>query len=74
MATTVEGIPEVVADGVTGFLSEPNDEDSFVRNIVTLIENPEMRKKMGVAAKKRVTEKFSAGKMVEQYISLYQAK
>lgn len=33
-----------------------------------------MRKKMGVAAKKRVTEKFSAGKMVEQYISLYQAK
>lgn len=74
VATTVEGIPEVVADGVTGFLSEPNDEDSFVRNIVTLIENPEMRKKMGVAAKKRVTEKFSAGKMVEQYISLYQAK
>ncbi len=44
------GISYVVKDNVTGFLVPMNDEDAFVEKVCTLIEDEELRKKMGQAA------------------------
>lgn len=70
-STRVEGVPEVVADGETGLLSEPNDIDQFTNNLITLIENSDMRKSMGKTARERVTNLFNAQTMIESYRDLY---
>ena len=48
---------EIVEHGVNGFLAETDDEWSRALN--TLICNPELRKKMGLAGRKRVEERYN---------------
>jgi len=47
VATEVGGVPDIVRDGITGFLVQPGDEPSFVAHLANLIENPELRSRMG---------------------------
>ena len=48
------GIPEVVARDRTGFLVPPFDQESFVRQLRILIENTDLRRQMGDAARQYV--------------------
>jgi glycosyltransferase involved in cell wall biosynthesis len=52
VATSVGGIPELIEDGVNGLLCPPGDSDYLAQKILTLIENPGLRKKLGCAARK----------------------
>lgn len=72
VATNVEGIPEVVADGETGLLCNPRDPETFAKNIIYLIEHPDERKRLGDNAYKRVTSLFTSKKMVQAYKQLYE--
>lgn len=72
-ATNVEGIPEVVIDGETGFLCNPNDENAMANNILKLCDNKQLRHQMGEASYKRATEVFSVENMVKSYNSIYNA-
>lgn len=74
VATNVEGIPEVIEDGVTGLLCSPDDVESFASNIEKLIKDKALRIEMGKRAHDRVVSKFNAGKMVSQFINLYNRK
>ena len=58
---------EIISDGVNGFLA--SDENSWVEKIALLIENPELRKKMGVEARKTVVERYSVESQKEKYLS-----
>lgn len=71
VATDVEGIPEVVEQGVTGLLSAPNDVERFAANLIRLIENPEERVAMGRAGRTRVTTRFNSERMCREYLDLY---
>lgn len=71
VATNVEGIPEVIENGVTGLLSDANNEEMMVANLTKLIEDADLRIKMGENAYRNVTTKFSADRMAEQYRQLY---
>jgi phosphatidyl-myo-inositol dimannoside synthase len=51
--------PEVVLDGETGILVDPEDEFAVADAIVELLQNPEVRQRMGDAAQKRVAEHYS---------------
>lgn len=53
------GAPEVVDDGVTGFLVEHGDETAIATRVVQLLEDPELRARMGRAARARVEELFT---------------
>jgi len=53
------GIPEVITENKTGFLSEPNDKESLIKCILKLINNDDLRKGMGEAGEKRFKENFS---------------
>lgn len=70
-STTVEGVPEVISNGETGLLCEPNNIDKFTNNIILLIKNPALRKSMGKAAHKRVIELFNSQNMIDSYVKLY---
>lgn len=73
IGSSVGGIPEVIADGETGFLFPPGDVDALARTIAHVLEMPETeRRQMGERARQRIREHFSLERVVEQYIELYQ--
>lgn len=74
ISTNVEGIPEVIADGETGLLSDPRDIDGAAANLLRLIENRELRIEMGENSRKRVVELFSIETMTDQYLKMYNSK
>lgn len=73
VTTNVEGIPEVVNNGVTGLTCDCLDSEKMAENILLLIENKELREQMGQAAFDRVTSLFSNKRMTQEYIELYES-
>ena len=71
IATNVEGIPEVIENGITGLLSNPRDIESISNNILQLAKNYNLRQWMGNNAYNRVTRLFTVEKMTNQYKNLY---
>ena len=71
VATRVGGSPEIIADGVTGILTEPDEPSSFSVAIEALCQNSALRTKAGSDAIKRFDERFSAPAMVSQYREAY---
>jgi glycosyltransferase involved in cell wall biosynthesis len=57
--SAIGGIPDLVIEGETGFLAKPNDEGAFVRAMAKLIEDPDLCRKMGEAARLRVSREFT---------------
>ncbi|KVW97032.1 glycosyltransferase family 4 protein [Thiobacillus denitrificans] len=59
VATRVGGIPEVVEDGVNGYLVEPEDVDGLTARVADLIADPSLRARMGEAGRARVEQDFT---------------
>ncbi len=59
VATRVGGIPEVVEDGVNGYLVEPSDVTALAARVTTLIADPALRIRMGEAGRQRVEAEFT---------------
>lgn len=72
VATNVEGVPELVEDGRTGILAEPQDIQAIADGIVHLLQHPDEAKQMGRAAAAQINERFQADTMVRRIDELYQ--
>jgi N-acetyl-alpha-D-glucosaminyl L-malate synthase BshA len=72
VASRVGGLPEVVEDGVCGFLRDPDDLDGFAKAAVTLLSDPVVHKRFAQAGLERVRRHFCAGRVVPQYEAYYQ--
>ena len=66
VATRVSAIPELVRDGQTGVLVEPNDPDALARALEMLISSPARRRTLGQAGQSRVVESFALDANIEQ--------
>jgi len=73
VASRVGGIPEVITDGVEGFLAEQEDLDSLHRHLTTLVESLPLRTEVGRAARERVVSKFSIERMVGELEEVYRS-
>jgi glycosyltransferase involved in cell wall biosynthesis len=71
VATNVDGLPAMVEHGVSGLLVEPDDSAALARALDRLAENPEEVRRMGLAARARVEERFEVSQMVAATHSLY---
>ncbi|HHY34234.1 MAG TPA: glycosyltransferase [Firmicutes bacterium] len=71
VATNVGGIPEVVVNGETGLLVEPDNPEELCRAIMALLADPELRTVMGKRGKARVQELFDIRRTVEKTLQLY---
>jgi glycosyltransferase involved in cell wall biosynthesis len=72
VASRVGGLPESVAEGVTGLLAEPGDEAALAAALERLLADRDRREAMGVAARERARERFSARAMAEKTERLYE--
>ena len=68
---SVAGVPEVVLDGETGFLSSPGDLDALADSAVRLLLSEEERKRMGERASHRCREHFDIAAVAPAYLALY---
>lgn len=59
VAYRVGGIPEVVEDGVTGHLVEMGDVRTLAEKVGALVRDPETRKRLGEAARRKVATEFT---------------
>lgn len=71
VATAVGGIPEVMADGETGYLVPPRDPQTMADRIVFLLKHDAARRRMGEAALKRAREQFGVEQMVAATAAVY---
>lgn len=71
VATNVGGIPEIVEDGVTGYLVPPEDPEALADRILRLLRDPRLAAGMGRAGRNRVEEAFGLEQMIRNYQSLY---
>lgn len=65
------GIPEAVADGVTGILVEPGQPEALADAAVSILSDPALAGKMGAEGKKLVRERFSIEAMVRGNLEVY---
>ena len=58
IASNIGGLPEVVVDGETGYLVPPRNEEAISEKIIKLIEDPELRKKLGTNGRKFILDNY----------------
>jgi glycosyltransferase involved in cell wall biosynthesis len=71
VATPVGGIPSLVEGGVTGLLVPPGDADSLRHAIERLLADPDLRRRLGEAARARVSELCSWERVTEATLDAY---
>lgn len=71
VATNVGGIPEVVKDGQTGLLVKPGDPYALCKACLKMLENKELRKKLGEKGKERIVGEFEVAKQAENFFEVY---
>jgi glycosyltransferase involved in cell wall biosynthesis len=74
VATNVGGNPEVVVDQGTGYLTPSDQEQEMAAKVIALLQDQEMRRKLGQAGQQRVRTMFSLEKMVKTYTDFYITK
>lgn len=71
IATNVQGIPEVVTHGHTGFLSDVGDVSEMAANAVRLLQDESLYRQFSEAARARVVERFRTDLLVGYYEDYY---
>ena len=71
VASRVGGLPEIITDGETGVLVPPDDPAALAEALLALLTNPTRARTMGLAARQRALDLFSAERMSHEYRELF---
>jgi len=71
VSTRVGGIPEVITDGVDGFLEEPGDTQAQARRVIDLLTDDALYARMSGAARRTALTRFSSARIIPAYERLY---
>ena len=66
VATPLGGTTEILRDGENGLLFAPGDSEDLAQKIVCLASDPELRRKLALAGKQTVDERFTVTKMMDE--------
>jgi len=72
IATRAGGLPEVVDDGVTGYLLPVGDVDSMAARAIEILSDDTLRQRMGAAGRAAVIERFDVKNVVPRYREMYE--
>jgi glycosyltransferase involved in cell wall biosynthesis len=71
VATRVGGVPDVLRDGVDGFLVDVGDTGALADRLAELARDPARRREMGRAGRERVLERYAVARLVDDVDALY---
>jgi glycosyltransferase involved in cell wall biosynthesis len=71
VATAVGGIPEIVEPGVTGYLHQHENSKELAAAIISLVEDPELANRIGMAAYENVFQNYSREKFASEISAAY---
>ncbi|MBK8302220.1 MAG: N-acetyl-alpha-D-glucosaminyl L-malate synthase BshA [Chloracidobacterium sp.] len=72
VATRIGGIPEVVNDGESGFLSDVGDVDKMSVDTLKLLGDEDLRRAFGEKGRELAVSRYSTEKIIPQYIAFYE--
>jgi glycosyltransferase involved in cell wall biosynthesis len=70
VATAAGGVPDIVADG-SGLLAPPGDERAVASLIARVAADPDLRRQMGLRARRHVVDRFTAERLLSEIDLLY---
>jgi glycosyltransferase involved in cell wall biosynthesis len=71
VTTRVGALSDIVADGETGYLIEIGDAKGLAEALIRLLDDPQLRTRMGETARKRAEDLFDIRKIVRQREAMY---
>jgi glycosyltransferase involved in cell wall biosynthesis len=71
VASCVGGLPEIINDGITGWLVDPKVPEELADRIQSLVENPQQATQMGSAGRLRILQNFTVERMVSEFEELF---
>jgi glycosyltransferase involved in cell wall biosynthesis len=74
LATAVDGIPEIVTHGETGWLVQPDDDEELANQIVDLCLREELREQLAERASKDVKMRFSLSRYISEIQTFYRSR
>jgi glycosyltransferase involved in cell wall biosynthesis len=72
VASRVGGVPDLIDEGVHGLLVDARDPEGFAEAIGRLLDDPDRRRRMGVAARQRQQADFELDTMIRTIEGLYE--
>jgi N-acetyl-alpha-D-glucosaminyl L-malate synthase BshA len=72
VATRIGGIPEVVNDGESGYLSDVGDTEKMSSDTLKLLKDEELRRNFGEKGRELAVQRYSTEKIIPQYIAFYE--
>lgn len=72
IASAVGGIPEIIRDGVDGFLVPPDDPEALAEKIKVLLTDHKLREEMGRNARQRFLDVFEQTQSIEQQVQWFE--
>lgn len=72
IATRIGGIPEVVNEGESGFLSDVGDVEKMSVDTLRLLNDEDLRRSFGERGRELAVQRYSTSKIIPQYISFYE--
>ncbi|MAF65474.1 MAG: hypothetical protein CMJ84_07435 [Planctomycetes bacterium] len=72
VATSFGGCPEVIRDGVNGFVANPFDVEVFAERIARLLRDPTLRAQMGAEGLRLLTEHFTIERLTDEFLEEYE--
>jgi glycosyltransferase involved in cell wall biosynthesis len=73
VASNIGWANEIIDEGLNGFLVHPKQHQQFAHRIIEVLESPELQKKMGSNARKKIVEKFSIEVVAKQSLAFYKS-
>jgi glycosyltransferase involved in cell wall biosynthesis len=73
VATSVGGVPDVVREGVDGFLVPMGDTEALAERLARLVEDPALRARMGAAGRESVPARYAVERLVGDIDELYRS-
>ena len=71
-ASNIGGIREIVDNGISGLLFEPNDKNDMAEKIIKMLSDIDLRRKCAINLRKKVEENFALDQMVKNTLSVYE--
>ena len=71
VTTDCGGMREAVTDGVEGFVVNTRDVNDMAEKLLVLVQDPELRYKMGIAGRERILKEFTLEQQTQKFLNLY---